>query len=85
MEEESEGMYERTQRAKFIGKQIWCNLSLTLSPFLLSCLCSLQLSPPFDVCPVFGYVTDDSLSVLDDIQIVKCKNKKPVIPVKMSE
>jgi hypothetical protein len=32
---------------------------------------------------VFGYVTDDSLAVLDDIQVVKTKNKKPVDPIKM--
>lgn len=47
---------------------------------------SLVLTPhssaPLSV-PVFGYVTQDSLSVLDDIQMVKCKNKKPVVPVKM--
>eukprot|EP00460_Paracercomonas_marina_P001135 EW705566.1.p1 GENE.EW705566.1~~EW705566.1.p1 ORF type:complete len:116 (+),score=36.52 EW705566.1:54-350(+) len=32
---------------------------------------------------VFGYVSNDSLSVLDDIAAVKCKDKKPIVPVKI--
>lgn len=53
---------------------------------------SSQFFFTFKECPhldgkhtVFGYVTDDSLSVLDDIQIVKCssKNQRPVNPIKI--
>jgi len=28
-------------------------------------------------------VTPDSMSVLEEIQVVKCKNKKPVVPIKI--
>lgn len=53
---------------------------------------SSQFFLTFKECPhldgkhtVFGYVTEDCWPVLDDIQRVKCKNKKPVDPgVKMS-
>jgi hypothetical protein len=35
------------------------------------------------VYSVFGYLTPETLGVLDDIQVVKCKNKKPVEPIKI--
>lgn len=52
---------------------------------------SSQFFLTFKECPhldgkhtVFGYVSaEEGLSVLDDIQRVKCKNKKPLEPVKI--
>ena len=51
---------------------------------------SSQFFLTFKECPhldgkhtVFGYVTAEGLGVLDDIQRVKCKDKKPVEPVKI--
>jgi len=51
---------------------------------------SSQFFLTFKECPhldgkhtVFGYVTPETLSVLEDIQRVPCKNKKPVTPIKI--